>query len=327
MAEHLDGLWTSLRESGLVGRVREVIVVDDGSSDGTAAQVDAFIATNQGPVTTFRSLRLPDNRGRFRARFEGARLAEFEFLLFLDTRLELPSNFADKLFTYLPDDKCLQGLTRIRSERGRFDLYWDRTHAFLFRRYFRDVERGLVITVENYDQYPKGTTAFACPRAVFLSACERYEHTDLLNDDTALLRHIVETHPIHVRPDFEFYWFPRRSLGGFLARIWERGPSSVEYHVFESRGTYFRVLCFAGLMAVLQVVLAITGPQIVSLSSARIAAALAATDVAVLLLTTALFARGAMEFVVLAPLHLAVVLIAGASVLRGVIVVLLRRAK
>jgi glycosyltransferase involved in cell wall biosynthesis len=321
----LHGLWASMRTSGLVGRVREIIVVDDGSTDGTAAAAEAFIADVHDPVTRIRLLRLPSNQGRFLARLAGARVAHFEFVLFLDTRLELPANFADRLFTYLPGDRCLQGVTRLDPDRTIFDRYWDRTHLVLFRRYYRDAERGLVITPENYDRYPKGTGVFACPRDVFLAACEPHERAPLLNDDTALLLRIVRTHPIHVRPDFEFFWFPRRTLAGFLGRIWTRGPSSVEYHLFEARGAYFRLFLLVSVALAGQVLFIGFLPRMASWSVFEATVLVVMADVAIVVLTTAWFARGVGDFIVLAPLHLLVVVVAGTSVFWSVAAQLARR--
>jgi glycosyltransferase involved in cell wall biosynthesis len=325
MAAHLPALWASMKTSGLVGRVGEIIVVDDGSTDGTATAAEGFIADLQDPVTEIRLLRLPSNQGRFQARLAGARVAHSEFVLFLDTRLELRANFADRLFRYLPYDRCLQGLTRLDPDRTIFDRYWDRTHLVLFRRYYREAERGLVITPENYELYPKGTGVFACPREVFLAACEPYEHAPLLNDDTALLLRIVRTHPIHVRPDFEFFWFPRRTLAGFLGRIWSRGPSSVEYHLFDARGAYFRLFLLVSVVLAGQVLLIAFSPHVASWSVLEATILVVMADVAVVVLTTAVFAKGVGDFIALAPLHLLVVVVAGTSVFWNVAAQLARR--
>src|SRR6186997_2162819 len=59
----------------------ELIVVDDGSTDGTAAEVQRLIPTMPGPVKYVRQ----DNRGAYGARNTGCRHATGDYISFFDS--------------------------------------------------------------------------------------------------------------------------------------------------------------------------------------------------------------------------------------------------
>lgn len=308
MSGFLPALWQSLADSGLIEVVREVIVVDDGSKDDTRAVLERLRGEPHGDL--LRPVHLEKNVGRFRARIEGAKRATSDRVLFLDSRLTLPKNFGEAIRATAAEHPAVMANVDIDVDRNLFCLYWDRSHRRIFRRHFEATKKTLTLTPENYDRYLKGTTAILVPRDVFLASCERFQ--DLLNDDTYLLKEVVAKTPITIDPRVRVQWVPREDWKGFLARLWERGPSFVEYHVFEHRGAFFWAVVAGGVMFVGLVGLTAIAPPIGALAGAGALALTAAS--------TALFARSPMELVKLAPLHVAVVGTFGAGILRGLVV-------
>jgi glycosyltransferase involved in cell wall biosynthesis len=314
MAEHLPRLFASLVESGLVATLREVVLVDDGSTDSTPELLKNFA---DAYATTVRIVTLPSNKGRFHARFEGAKASSCDKVLFLDTRLELEAGFLSALCALAPEHRALMGVVNIDTSSSVFSLYWDRTHRVLFRRHFEAAAKGFYLTPENYDQYLKGTGVFMCLRDEFLLACQGFLGTDLLSDDTALMKLIVQKDHIWVDARLAIRWRPRENALDFLARLWERGPSFVEYHIFTRRGgPMFWVVC-AGLLGCLAALAGlVVDPQRAALVLFAGVCAMAAS--------VGVFARSSWEFCRLVPLHLAVLLTFGAAILRGLFVNVVR---
>jgi glycosyltransferase involved in cell wall biosynthesis len=314
MGEHLPRLFQSLRQSGLLQHLSEVLLVDDGSTDETPQMLKSFAAENPACV---RVVTLEKNLGRFQARWEGAKASRCEKILFLDTRLELEAGFNEALVELVPKHNSIMGVVNIDTSTSIFSLYWERSHRALFRKHFEAADRGFYLTPENYDQFLKGTTIFLCMRSDFLSSCEVFSDIEVLSDDTALMKVIVEKSPIWVDSRLAIRWWPRENARDFLVRLWERGPSFVEYHVFMRKsGPSFWVVC-AGLLACLAAFAGlIVDPQRTTLILLAALCAMAAS--------VGLFARSVREFFILMPLHLGVLVTFGAAILRGLAVNIMR---
>ncbi|MFN7920563.1 MAG: dolichyl-phosphate beta-glucosyltransferase [Bryobacteraceae bacterium] len=83
-------------------RPYEVIVVDDGSRDGTAAVAEKFCATHP----EFRVLRNPGNRGKGYSVRHGMLEARNDWVLFSDADLSAPIEEVEKLFAAVSKPEC-----------------------------------------------------------------------------------------------------------------------------------------------------------------------------------------------------------------------------
>jgi glycosyltransferase involved in cell wall biosynthesis len=315
MSEHLAGLVESLRAGGVLEGASEILLVNDGSTDATSET----LAQLSAKAPQLREVKLDKNVGRFFARLHGARQAKEENILFLDTRLALAHNFHEALTQVADTHRAVVGAVDIDTTRSTFCLYWDRIHKLIFRKHFAAAKNAIVLTPENFDEFLKGTGVFLCPRDLFVAACTLFESTDLLSDDTYLMREIVKSVPIVVHPDVRVNWFPRETFREFVWRIWDRGPGFVEYHIVERKGGPFFWAVMGGLAAGSGVlVLLVLVPPVGALA--------VGAAVGTVVLSTALFAQSPVEFVRMAGLHTAVTAAFGAGVVRGLWVQAKRRA-
>lgn len=104
-AELLAGCLASLAAQGLPGDEWEVLVVDDGSTDDTAAVATADGAAGDAPVRHL----LQDHRGQPAARNRGIAEATGDVVLFLDDDEEAPAGFLAAVLTALAADPSLAG--------------------------------------------------------------------------------------------------------------------------------------------------------------------------------------------------------------------------
>jgi glycosyltransferase involved in cell wall biosynthesis len=304
--KYIENQWRSFQESGILGSLSEVIYVNDGSTDRTH---DLLSKIQVASPVEFKILNHPVTKGRFLARLSGARSAISTHVLFLDSRLTIDTNFASAFSILRREADCLMGHVDIDINRSVFCLYWDRTHRVIFKSHFERTKNRVMMTSQNVAEFLKGTTVFYSLRDVFIEVCSRYENAPLLNDDTVIIEEIASITPLMLDPSWRISWVPRENMLGFLGRMWERGPSFVEYHVFAKQDAFFKVV-MAGLAFLLAwIAAAIFMP----LTAALIGAAAAA----ILLMTTAFFSKSIKEFFLMAPLHFATILIFGAGIIWG----------
>ncbi len=100
-------------------RLREVLVVNDGSTDGTAAEVSRVAATH--PV--IRLITLPHNRGRRFARRVGSDAAGADYVAYVDADIVLPGNWLERCLAAIADCDVVGGVA-----------VPDRDLAYIYRR-------------------------------------------------------------------------------------------------------------------------------------------------------------------------------------------------
>ncbi|MEK7059524.1 MAG: glycosyltransferase family 2 protein [Patescibacteria group bacterium] len=235
MKPTLDKLWTALSKTKW--HSIEIIVVDDGSTDGTAKTVKA--------ITLGAKIRLitQSNAGRFLARQAGLNAAKGDYVFFIDSRV-----FAQpESFNYLvqqmnkhPEAVIWNGHVEVERDGNPYARFW---HAVTFMAWHKYMANPRLVHYgyDQFDYYPKGTTCFFAPRDLLLSAYAQFKtvYSDLrnANDDSALIRYMAKETDIYIAPGFAFTYHSRSSLKAFARHTAHRGVVFIDG--FMHRGTRY----------------------------------------------------------------------------------------
>ena len=205
----------------------EVVVVDDGSTDGTA---DAASASADGGIAV-RIVAQP-NRGRFEARRAGLAHARGEYVLFLDSRVRLAPGALRFVRERLQSAPVWNGHVHVDADNA-WGEFWRLLAELAWRDYFDD-PRTTSFGIAEFDRYPKGTGCFLAPRALLESALagfrSHYGDVRLANDDAPLLRAIATAERIHISPEFACTYSPRTTFDAFLRHAIHRGTVFLDGH-------------------------------------------------------------------------------------------------
>ena len=224
LPETLRALMAAVDESGVDA---EVIVVDDGSTDGTA---DAAQASANGSLD-MRVVSQP-NRGRFEARRTGLAEARGDYVFFLDSRTRLAPGALRFVGERLQSAPVWNGHVHVDADNA-WGEFWRLLAELAWRDYFDD-PRTTSFGLAEFDRYPKGTGCFLAPRPLLESAFDgfetRYRDIRLANDDTPILRAVAAAEPIHISPEFACTYSPRTTFRGFLRHSIHIGSVFLDGH-------------------------------------------------------------------------------------------------
>jgi glycosyltransferase involved in cell wall biosynthesis len=219
----------------LVGAVQradlkaEIVVVDDGSSDGTAAAATAAV-DGRLPL---RVVSQP-NRGRFDAVRRGLREAAGDDVLILGARVRLhPDALIYVTAVRSADRRVWNGHVHVDTSGNPYAAYLNVMTEIAWRRYF-DNPRPVSFGEKDFDWYPKGSGCFLAPRSLLLSAFaasdSRFSDMRHANDDTPILRAIARSERINVSPGFSCSYVARATLGSFIRHSAHRGTVFLDGH-------------------------------------------------------------------------------------------------
>lgn len=230
------------------GLIDEIVVVNDGSTDSTSVYLGELRETWASDVV-LRLVENPTNKGRYESRLVGAKSTDCSHLIFCDVRLDVSFENIKSIRKLLEQWCCLMPMIAIDEFRSIYSLYWKRTHQWLFPKNYVFDGEGLVINLENFERYTKGTGGLVCLKSDFLGACESMQGGHVLSDDIFLLKFLAEKRGVFVSPTYTIDWEPRQNLLEFAMRMFERGPGFVEYNLVNVRSRFFRIF-FIGLLLV-----------------------------------------------------------------------------
>jgi glycosyltransferase involved in cell wall biosynthesis len=229
-AAHLPASIDALVEAiGRSGFAAELVLVDDGSTDGTAAAAQAAVA-GRLPLRVLNHAR----GGRFKARSAGVNAAKSDWVLLLDARVRLyPDSLRFVGESLAPSEPVWNGHVTPQIDGNPFGAFGNVLVHIAWAKYFDDPRR-TSFGLDDFDHFPKGTTCFLAPRALLLEAMDaftpRIPDWRLVSDDTQLIRWIAEKFRIQLSPEFGCDYQPRTSLRAFLGNALYRGSTFFDGH-------------------------------------------------------------------------------------------------
>ena len=208
----------------------KIIVVNDGSTDDTLHLLENCQVPNLHIVSQ-------ENMGRLRAREVGAQASVAEFILFIDSRVTLHANSLRYVLPHLKTRDLLIWTCDVHAEvsNNYIARFWKVIEMVFWSRYHRNPKLHR-ITPHDFDYFPKGTTALISPRLLFLEATEqcmknnKIHNLKKVNDDTAILRYMVNEKPIAISPEYSCSYNARSRILPFLRHAFHRGAVLIDGH-------------------------------------------------------------------------------------------------
>ena len=215
----------------------EVIIVDDGSTDGTRQEAQQFSGLAVQVISQ-------ENQGRFLARENGLVNCTGSHVLFLDTRVFLAETSLTFVLPYLKDADTSLWTAHVEANTDGNPIarFWRAIESIFWRRYMKNPTT-TSFGLEDFDYYPKGTTALIAPAGLIRDAIAAFRPTVTdwrkVNDDTALLRYAAERTRVNISPQYACTYNARTNLKAFLHHANHRGSVLIDGYL--RKGTRLNV--------------------------------------------------------------------------------------
>ena len=215
-----------LEEALLAANTNAQIIVIDKSDDLTSERVLSFANSfKQGTVEIHRQ----QGNGRFLARSEGLSFVKNEVVLLIDSRVFIDRYSLNYVLNHfdLEPNQCWVAHVRAQTRGNLIAGVWQAIEHVAWRKYFKN-PRHIHFGVDNYDHYPKGTTAAIASRMILREAFNNFEvrlRPELASDDSELLYFVAEDWGINISPDYSALYNARTTLRQFIHHAFQRGST------------------------------------------------------------------------------------------------------
>lgn len=207
-----------------------IIVIDDGSTDRTLDVV-------RGCKISGTEVHHQPNLGRLLARESGATKSIAKFLLFVDSRVWIHKHSLEFVKPFLSQESTEVWTcdVEVSVRQNPIARFWLTLEKLFWSEYYKN-PRLMAITRENFDYVPKGTGGLIVPRELYIAASQELRSSEAIgnakkiNDDTAILRRILDDRPIMIAPNYSCTYFARTSLLAFLRHANHRGAVLIDGH-------------------------------------------------------------------------------------------------
>lgn len=251
--EHIQTCLKSLLDQTGVSEIGEVIVVVDGPVPSLKHKAEAMRADFEAVGVKLKVTMFKQNQGRFTARYEGARLARFSQLLFVDDRVRLDEQFLDQAIRSKAAIMIANAIEFSEPVGVNRVLHLVR-HRLFAGKTGRDF-KSYYINQQNFEKSPKGTAGFWVDKTTFLRACAQITSaggdTKSVNEDTRLFRAILDQDKeILKSSEAVVYYQPRTRLKEQLKHLYERGPRFTNYYLRPGARFFRHLLVFFGILVI-----------------------------------------------------------------------------
>ena len=226
-----------LEEALLAADTNAQIIVIDKSNDLTRERVLSFADTfRQGTVEIHRQ----QGNGRFLARSEGLSFVKNEVVLLIDSRVFIDRyslNYVLNFFDLEPN-QCWVAHVRAQTSGNLIAGVWQAIEHVAWRKYFKN-PRHVHFGVDDYDNYPKGTTAAIASRTILRESFNDFEvrlRPEIAADDNQLLRIVAQRWGINIAPSYSALYNARTTLRQLMHHGFQKGSTFCDGNLkFESR--------------------------------------------------------------------------------------------
>jgi glycosyltransferase involved in cell wall biosynthesis len=245
--QHIGVVFDSIISQDVAGNEYEVVVVVDGKKPSLRKIVDLYAKKFRKQGVDFSIVQFAENKGRFTARYEGAKKAKCDYLLFLDDRSLMAEDYLQHMAGLSDHETIIPNVVQASSPTliSKF-LYIVRKK--LYKTWGEDFE-SYEITAENFESSSKGTGSLWIQKSIYLQACDEFKEVtaDLRHssDDTKLLKIIIANgHSIYRYSDAKIYYQSRTDFTGEIQHLFARGSTFVDYYSKPGTRYFYPLMVF-----------------------------------------------------------------------------------